>query len=276
MTIFFSKSIGIDVDLSKMKFDDHAIIIGVMKIYKLPKRLSRTRSWRAGTLNAPRELRVEKLNLILSLSFMESLQVRRLEFVSRRRGRGVTMRDEQTLPGKSLLRCTTEEVAVAEREEARPRQRLRLQLLLRRKTTGLRGRESEEVAANRRRCHVLVLDLVHDHVLAPSPFRVNSASRASLYCSLSSPGRPMDPEAIRFRRLRPEIQLPSLPLHRRLPEPWTFPAVRHRLPEAPEAAARRRPVAPARSSRTAYLRHNFRWLLNQQNRSNGRATRWWT
>jgi hypothetical protein len=81
------------------------------------------------------------------------------------------------------------EAAVAEREGAPP-QRLQLRRQQHR-TTGLRDREV--VAAAVDRCHhrlFLYLGLFHDPGPGPSPFRVNSASLASLCCSLFFPDKP--------------------------------------------------------------------------------------
>lgn len=88
--------------------------------------------------------------------------------------------------------CKAEEAAVAEREGAPPQQlRLRQQ---QRRTMGLKDREA--VVAVVARCHrrlFLYLGLFHDPGPGPSPFRVNSASLASLCCSLSFPDRPGAP-----------------------------------------------------------------------------------
>jgi len=87
------------------------------------------------------------------------------------------------------IMCKAEEAAVAEREGAPPQQlRLRQQ---QRRTKGLRDREA--VAAAVDRCHrrlFLYLGLFHDPGPGPFPFRVNSASLASLCCSLFFPDRP--------------------------------------------------------------------------------------
>lgn len=89
-----------------------------------------------------------------------------------------------------MFTCKAEEAAVAEREGALP-QRLQLRQQQHR-TTGLRDREAVVAAVGR--CHrrrlFLYLGLFHDPGPGPSPFRVNSASPASLCCSLSFPGRP--------------------------------------------------------------------------------------
>lgn len=92
-----------------------------------------------------------------------------------------------------MFTCKAEEAAVAEREGALP-QRLRLRQQQHR-TMGLRDREAVVAAVDH--CHrrrlFLYLGLFHDPGPGPSPFRVNSASLASLCCSLSFPGRPEAP-----------------------------------------------------------------------------------
>lgn len=93
----------------------------------------------------------------------------------------------------SVMFMNKGEAAVAEREEAPPQQlRLRQQ---QRRTMGLRDREAVAAAVSRyHRRLFLYLGLFHGPGPGPSPFRVNSASLASLCCSLSFPGKPGVPE----------------------------------------------------------------------------------
>lgn len=109
---------------------------------------------------------------------------------------------EEEIKNATRIMCKAEEAAVAEREGAPPQQlRLRQQ---QRRTTGLRDREA--VAAEVGRCHhrlFLYLGLFHDPGPGPSPFRVNSASLASLCCSLSFPSRPGAPARRYYPYRRP-------------------------------------------------------------------------
>lgn len=109
--------------------------------------------------------------------------------------------------------CKAEEAAVVEREGAPP-QRLRLRRQQRR-TTGLSDREAVAAAVDRwYRRLFLYLGLFHDPCPGPSPFPVNSASLASLCCSLSFPGKP----AALVRRCFPYRQQGNRQLcHRRHP-----------------------------------------------------------
>lgn len=99
---------------------------------------------------------------------------------------------QEELKNSTRIMYTAEVAAVAEREGAPPQQlRLRQQ---QRRTTGLRDREAAVAEVDH--CHrrlFLYLGLFHDPGPGPSPFRVNSASLASLCCSLSFPGRPGAP-----------------------------------------------------------------------------------
>lgn len=120
-----------------------------------------------------------------------------------------------------MFTCKAVEAAVAEREGALP-QRLRLRQQQHR-TTGLRGREAVVAAVGHfhRRRLFLYLGLYLDPDPGPSPFRVNSASPASLCCSLSFPGRPGALAERYCPYRRPGTRWPCHRLH---PAPWTCPA----------------------------------------------------
>lgn len=179
------------------------------------------------------------------------------------------------------LMCTGVVAAVVEREEERRRPlRLQLQLQQRHKMKDRMDREWAKVVAIRHRYHDLYLDLYHDRVPAPSPLRVNFASPASLYCSLSFPKMPMDLATIRCQQHQPEIL--RLLYHRRLLRhhrfgPWTFLAVRHRHLEDSTVVVCHQPLAvPARSSRTKNLRYRFLSFLlfsSQENLFSSRVDR---
>lgn len=95
--------------------------------------------------------------------------------------------------------------AAVEREGALPQQlQLRQQ---QHTTTGPKCPEAVVAEVNFLLRLVLFLGLFLDPDPGPSPFRVNSAFRAFLYCSLSFLGKRVAPEGHYFLHLRRGIQL---------------------------------------------------------------------
>lgn len=100
------------------------------------------------------------------------------------------------------------EAAAVEREGALPQQlQLRQQ---QHTTTGPKYREVVVAEVNFLLRLVLFLGLFLDPDPGPSPFRVNSAFRAFLYCSLSFLGKRADPEVYYFLHLQQGILLEYL------------------------------------------------------------------